>query len=524
MFLRITRVRRGSAILEYASIAERKIEDSKQKTITVRYLGRVKSRDDLERYKRTVDEYRETMKKFSIVDVSVGSTLSFGVFYASNAIMDGKGISMVLKEHTGNYSAILSFMMISRLFRPSSDIDLLDLRERVYYPWEMHLSEDNIYRALDRLMSEKDDIEIDIFNALNPDTSVVHYDLTSSYFEGRENNDLVLFGYSRDRKRGKEQIVIGIVMADGIPIYHQVWPGNTIDPKTLESTLTILKEKFHIKNVIFIGDRAFGRNPSLKLLDRNRYITALYRWDKPYRDILIDMDFRDGTVMDDLIIKETYIGINDVADEGTTDEGMELIKKRRYIAVYNKEREALDLRDIDEKIEHVNRKIGESHSTSDLKKSLGELKSLVKFTRDGVALNEKHIEMMRKIAGRFLIVTNTDLTERDAVSSYKEQWQIERSFRTIKSFLEIRPVFHRKPGRIRAHVFVCVLSLLLSRIMEKKAGRTIESITRDLDYLDVVPIHLEDRLVYVSSYNRRASDTLKTLGVPYPKILESAHT
>ena len=65
-------------------------------------------------------------------------------------------------------------------------------------------------------------MEIGLFNVLNPSTSIVHYDLTSTYFEGRENNDLVLFGYSRDRKRGKEQIVIGMVMADGIPIYHQV--------------------------------------------------------------------------------------------------------------------------------------------------------------------------------------------------------------------------------------------------------------------------------------------------------------
>ncbi|MGC8563179.1 MAG: IS1634 family transposase, partial [Thermoplasmata archaeon] len=94
---------------------------------------------------------------------------------------------------------------------------------------------------------------------------MVHYDLTSSYSEGRENNDLVLFGYSRDKKRGKEQIVIGLVMADGIPIYHQVWPGNTVDPKTLESTLTTLKERFHVDKVIFIGDRAFGRSPSLNL-------------------------------------------------------------------------------------------------------------------------------------------------------------------------------------------------------------------------------------------------------------------
>ncbi|MCL4480329.1 MAG: hypothetical protein M1113_02440 [Candidatus Thermoplasmatota archaeon] len=76
---------------------------------------------------------------------------------------------------------------------------------------------------------------------------------------------------------GKEQIVIGLIMTDGIPIHHEVWPGNTVDPKTLEGTISFLKDRFGIKNMIFIADRAFGRSRSLDLLDRNQYITAAYR-------------------------------------------------------------------------------------------------------------------------------------------------------------------------------------------------------------------------------------------------------
>ena len=120
--------------------------------------------------------------------------------------------------------------------------------------------------------------------------------------------------------------------------------------------------------------------------------------------------------------------------------------------------------------------------------------------------------------------TNTDLPESEIVTAYKEQWQIERSFRTIKSFLEIRPVYHRKSDRIRAHVFVCVLSLLLSRIMEKLTGRAIDSIRRSLNYLDVVPVTVEKREMYISSESSEASDVLKSLGLPYPRIRECAHT
>ena len=118
----------------------------------------------------------------------------------------------------------------------------------------------------------------------------------------------------------------------------------------------------------------------------------------------------------------------------------------------------------------------------------------------------------------------TDLPDRETVTAYKEQWQIERSFRTIKSFLEIRPVYHRKSDRIKAHVFVCVLSLLISRIMEKLTGRTIDSISRSLNYLDVVPITVGNRELYISSESIEALDVLKSLGIPYPRIRECAHT
>ena len=257
MFLRFTKVKRGSAVLEYASIAERVVENHKQKTITVKYLGSVRSDEDRERYRKILEEYREAMKKFSINDMNVKPTLSFGIFYAARTIMERNGILGILEKHANSYAETLSFMIISRLFDPSSDINFIDIDKRVYYPWETHISEDSVYRSLDSLLEKKDSIELEIFQALKPDTSVVHYDLTSSYFEGREDNDLVLFGYSRDKKRGKEQIVIGLVMADGIPIYHEVWKGNTVDPKTLESTISALKEKFQIKNMILIADRAF---------------------------------------------------------------------------------------------------------------------------------------------------------------------------------------------------------------------------------------------------------------------------
>ena len=195
----------------------------------------------------------------------------------------------------------------------------------------------------------------------------------------------MLFGYSRDKKRGKEQIVIGLVMVDGIPVHHEVRPGNTIDLKTLESTISVLKERFHIRNVILIADRAFGRSKSLDLLDQNRYITAAYRWDRPYRNILMETDFTGGQEMNDLIIKKATVSVSDVMREDSTEDQMKLAERRRYIAVYNMKREKLDLKDLDDRINAVTKKISGIPDQEDLKKSPGKLKSFVKFPAKGAS-------------------------------------------------------------------------------------------------------------------------------------------
>ncbi len=172
---------------------------------------------------------------------------NYGLIYLTRILSSETGIKEILDTLTGEGDLLL-VMIISRLIKPSSDISLLKFIDQIYYPWaDLSIKKDRIYRLLDKLERNKESIEIDLFNRLKPDVSVIHYDLTSTYFKGREDNDVVLFGCSRDKKMGKEQIVIGLIIADGIPIYDEVWPGNTVDPRTLESTIPVHKERFHVK-------------------------------------------------------------------------------------------------------------------------------------------------------------------------------------------------------------------------------------------------------------------------------------
>ena len=150
----------------------------------------------------------------------------------------------------------------------------------------------------------------------------------------------------------------------------------------------------------------------------------------------------------------------------------------------------------------------------DLKKSLGKLKSIVKFSANGAALNEEKIDTLKRLAGRLFIVTNTDLPESEVVSAYKEQWQIKRSFRSIKSFIEIRPVYHGKEERVKAHVFVCVPSLLLLRLIEKRLTVSHLSVKRMVEILrgiKAMPVKSFMRIVY-GSESHEAVKTLNEMG------------
>ncbi|EQD28836.1 transposase, IS4 family protein, partial [mine drainage metagenome] len=305
-------------------------------------------------------------------------------------------------------------------------------------------------------------------------------------------------------------------------IHHEVFPGNTVDPKTLKPMNDYLRKKFHVGRVIFIGDRAFGRKPSLQYLDRNEYVTAVYRWDQPYRGILMNSVFTDDRYLKDLDIYAMEVDVKWNTD-GMGRGEIKRTRNRRAVAVYSKERE--DIADIDEKVSAVRTIMASGRKGKDLVNALGKLGSFTNSS--GTKLNDRKIDTMKKLAGRYMIVTDTDLPVADIVKGYKDLWKIERSFRTIKSFLEIRPVFHRKEERIEAHVFVCVLSLLISRLFEKAMNEemTISVISDMLSELKAIPVRVPEGTITLRSESGNVRKILDQMKIPYPgRILDSVPT
>ena len=517
MHLRVISVKRGDLKYNYAQIVERYRENGKAKNRVIKHLGPVTNDSDLERYRKmfAMEKQKESIEKADLRTLDIMPPKEYGMIYAAEILCRDLGLDRMF-DMLRDQSDIIFLSVISRLMDPTSDFGLLRFTEKAYYPLKKEIKKDQIYSALDKLISMKDEIEMSIVNILKPDLKRVYYDLTSTYFEGKEKNDLVLFGYSRDKKRGKKQINIGLMMADGIPIHHMIFPGNTVDPKTLEPMNNDLRKKFHVKRIIFFGDRAFGRKPSLRYLDKNEYVTAVYRWDQPYKNILMNSLFNDDNYLKDVDIYAMEVDVKwNIKDMGKRE--VKRTENRRAIAIYNKDREKEDIADVEEKVSRVKEIMKSGKSGKDLVNALGSLKSYTK----GTELNTKKIEEKKRLAGRFMIVTDTDLPVADIVKGYKDLWKIERSFRTIKSFLEIRPVNHRKEERIEAHVFVCVLSLLIARLFEKSMnnGMTVSVISDMLSELKAIPVRTADGIITLRSESENARK------IPYPgKILTSVPT
>ena len=175
--LRIGKVVRGNSILRYAKIVDDIVEDGKRTTKLLMYLGRVRSESDVERYRKTLALEK---RKMSVERADIRN--------------------LDILPHRN----IIFLSVVFRLVHPGSDLSLINFLERSCYPQIGELKKDAIYEALDALLAKKDELEIAIVKALKPDLRRAYYDLTSTYFEGKETNNLVMFGYCRDKKRGKK--------------------------------------------------------------------------------------------------------------------------------------------------------------------------------------------------------------------------------------------------------------------------------------------------------------------------------
>ena len=326
------------------------------------------------------------------------------------------------------------------------------------------------YDAMDSLLSRKEAIQKALAKQHLNDNFVVLYDITSSYLEGEyEDSEIVDFGYNRDKKKGKKQIVIGLICSrQGCPVAVEVFRGNTGDSSTVIEKIRDLKNKYGVEEAIFVGDRGMLKQCKLDEIASDeslviRTITAITRAGLgklcEHRSVQMSVFDKDH-VVEVTLPEEPGIRyglcFNPIQAARSRKTRTELIEKTTEILA---------------KIAVPKRKTADGKLGIRVGRILDKYKTgkyFITEIKDGklsFSVNEDAVEEAQAYDGLYAVRTDVKpehMTIEEAVGHYKSLAKVEQAFRSLKSpQLEIRPVYHKTDERIDSHVFICMLSYYL---------------------------------------------------------------
>jgi transposase len=333
------------------------------------------------------------------------------------------------------------------------------------------VADDELYAALDWLLARQAAIETALARRHLQNGTLVLYDVSSSYMEGR-CCPLASRGYSRDGKKGSLQIVYGLLCApDGCPVAIEVFEGNTADPMTLAPQIDKLKQRFGLEHVVLVGDRGLITEARINADIRSAGLDWISALRGPAIKDLLNSDAIQLTLFDtrDMasITSPDYPGERLVVCRNP-DLAAERVRKREELLTATEK----DLAAIKARVE---RKRNPLRSTAEIALAVGEVFNTHKMrkhfdltiTDDAFSFARKSAEIAAEAATDGLYVVRTSLSEvtlgdADTVRSYKSLARVERAFRCLKTVdLHVRPVYHWLEGRVRAHVFLCMLAYYL---------------------------------------------------------------
>ena len=421
-------------------------------------------------------------------------------------------------RHAIDVEALIRVMVLNRLCDPDSKLGVLRWLQTVTLPGLALESIDHqhLLRAMDALVEHKDAVDGVMVGLLRPlvdrDLAVVFYDMTTIRTAGlsEQEDDVRRFGMSKEGVVAR-QVMLGVVQtAEGLPLYHEVFDGNTAEVTTLKGVIQRIVKQFPIKRVIAVADRGLLSTDNLADLQPIalpgggvlEFILAVPgRRYGDFVELLEPIHSRQCADAKKEVLGETtwnklrLIVAHDplVAKEATAKRDARIAQLQMKAQQWSGK---LDDQDTGKKARgrklsdggaraRFYREVSEAHLSRIIKV---DLKSEL-FT---YAVDERALTHARLMDGKLLLVTNTpDLTPHEVVKRYKSLADIERGFRVLKSEIEIGPVYHRLPSRIRAHAAICFMALILYRVMRTRlrSSNTALSPERALDKLRRIQHH-----------------------------------
>jgi transposase len=393
--------------------------------------------------------------------------------------------------------------------------------------YQRPITENRIYRLMDTILNSETQIKTKIFEfsrSLCPKQSIdlLFFDVTTLHFESQKADDLRNFGFSKTHKIGEVQVVLALATTStGLPIGYTLFPGNTAEVDTLLVCLEEWRKIFKITDVTVIADRAMMSEDNLQKMEgaQLNYIVAGKLKSLPVK------------------LKQTILERKqETSTEVQKDEIMQVqehqYKGRRLLVSFSESRAKKDQGDRGRLIKKLKSKLGKNHQANP--KKLITNSGYLKFVNDkqegSIVLNEDKIAEEALWDGLHGVITSKkEASAQEILSQYRRLWIIEEAFRLNKSTLEMRPIYHFKPNRIKAHILICYLAFALSRYVQFQANVFIEggiSVERIRDELFSIQTSiLEDESTGAfyklpSNISKEAKQIYQAFGIqrkPYPQ-------
>ena len=385
-------------------------------------------------------------------------------------------LDRLIEKQSSRHRNLVLAMIVARVLEPASKL----ATSRGLHPDTLSstlgellqldsVTEDELYQAMDWLLPQQDRIERALAKRHLAEGCLVLYDLTSTYFEGR-HCPLGKLGHSRDDAKGKLQIVFGLMTdARGCPVAVEVYAGNTSDPKTVSDQITKLRQRFGLQRVILVGDRGMITSArlreNLKPAPGIEWITALRA---PAIKKLASAGVLQLSLFDNKDLAEIshpdFPGERLVACYNPLLAGERARKRPELLAATEKKLEKI--------VQATRRNKRPLRGKQNIGLRVGKILNHYKMGKhfqvqiedDNFSYQRKqaNIEKEESLDGIYVIRTNVPaevLSSEQAVRNYKSLSAVERAFRSLKTVdLHVRPIHHRQPDRVRAHIFLCMLA------------------------------------------------------------------
>jgi len=437
---------------------------------------------------------------------------------------------------------ILFLTVLHRLFASGSDRSCLRVwKQDQQIPGTETIALHQIYRAMAWLgeplpedqqagatpfsaRCTKDAFEEALFDRrrdLFSDLELVFFDTTSIYFEGEGGTELGQYGHSKDHRPDRRQMIVGAVLdGEGRPLCCELWPGNVTDVKTLIPIVDRLRTRFQIRSICIVADRGMISKETMAELqaDERQVHYILGARLRNVKEIYETVLSRGGR----------YRVVHEARQKSTDPSPLKVkevrIDDRRYVVCLNDEQAKKDRADREAIVSALREPVKQNA------KSMVGNKGYRKYLQDDgkkFAIDEAKVKHDSRFDGKWVLQTDLDeMPAEDVALKYKQLWMVEEMFRTAKTLLETRPIYHHHDETIRGHVFCSFLALVLRKELHDRLalqGDKFEwaEILRDLEALQYVQVeHQGKRFLLRSEAQGSSSAVFRAAGVAIPPTIQ----